>query len=172
MTNEFLWYTHAKRLEEKGIVELPGEKKNNPDVMFMAKTMKVWYPSDEIAWCGLFVGYCLKIAGVTDKQPDNILGAKNWKDYGTEVETSKVAEGDILVFWRGTPKGPHGHVGFYAGETSTAYKVLGGNQQNSVNYSWVSKQRLLTIRRPKGYKPKGGRQVINTKTITLSNDER
>lgn len=87
--------------------------------------MKVWYPSDEIAWCGLFVGYCLKIAGVTDKQPDNILDLKNWKDYGIEVETSKVAEGDILVFWRGTPKRTPRTRWLLRRRNLYCYKVLG-----------------------------------------------
>lgn len=168
MTNK-PWLDEAIRLEKKGIVEVPGAG-NNPDIMFMAKTMKVWYPGDSTAWCGLFVGYSTRM--LKDKQPSNILGAKNWRSYGTEVQPSALSAGDILVFWRGTPKGPNGHVGFYIEETPTAYKVLGGNQGNQVSYAWVAKNRLLTARRPSGYAGTGP-VVSNTgSTGTLSTNER
>jgi len=164
------WFEEAKRLEAKGIAEIPGEK-NNPDIMFMAKTMKVWYPSELTAWCGLFVGYCLNKAGISKDLPENILGAKQWRNYGTEVKPSEVAEGDILVFWRGSPKGPYGHVGFYAGETAKAYKVLGGNQGNKVGYSFISKERLLSIRRPAGFKAGPKLPILNTTGVKLSTNE-
>lgn len=163
------WYVEAKRLEDKGIVEVPG-KKHNADIMYMAKVLDTWYPNDETAWCGLFVAYCLKISGYS-KFPKNILGAKQWKTYGTEIKASEVTEGDILVFWRGSPKGQYGHVGFYAGETKDAYKVLGGNQSNSVNYSWVAKARLLSVRRPTGAKAGPKLKTSNSKVDNLSTNE-
>lgn len=164
------WLAQAHRLEELGIVEIPG-RKNNPDIMFMAKAMRLYYPNDETAWCGLFVGYCLYKANIKDKQPDNILGAKNWKNYGTKISTSEVTPGDILVFWRTDPKGPYGHVGFYIGETKDAYKVLGGNQGNTVSEVWISKKRLLAIRRPFGYKTNPIKQSNNTEANALSTNE-
>jgi len=65
---------------------------------------------------------------------------------------------DLLIFSRG---GSSGHVGFYAGETKTHYLVLGGNQDDQVNYKWYPKNgemyspddgwvhyEILDIRRP------------------------
>lgn len=171
MTVSSKWYVEAKRLEALGIVEVPG-KKNNADIMYMAKKLGTWYPNDETAWCGLYVAYCLFLAGVKiSAMPKNILGAKQWRSYGQEVKPGEVAEGDILVFWRGSPKGQFGHVGFYAGETKDAYKVLGGNQGNTVSYVWVSKQRLLSIRRPAGAKAGPRPKVENTSGHNLSTNE-
>ncbi len=167
---EHKWFTEAMRLEDRGIVEIPG-KKNNADIMYMAKMLGVWYPNDETAWCGLFVAYCLWLAKVKDKMPTNILGAKQWKNYGVEVKKNEIAEGDILVFWRGTPKGPYGHVGFYAGETKDAYKVLGGNQGNTVSYAWVAKKRLITARRPSGAKAGPRTEIKVNGPINLSTNE-
>lgn len=165
-----VWYSEAQRLRDKGIVEIPG-KKHNKDIMFMAKSLNVWYPSDETAWCGLFVAYCLFRAGIKDKQPGNILGARNWKAYGNEVKASEVSPGDILVFWRGSPKSAYGHVGFYVAETKDAFKVLGGNQGNTVSEVWISKKRLLAIRRPAGYKTLGPVKVGNSQTGSFSTNE-
>jgi uncharacterized protein (TIGR02594 family) len=164
------WIKQAKRLKDLGIHEIPG-KRNNADIMYMAKVLNTWYPNDETAWCGLFVAYCLYISGYKTGMPDNILGAKRWGTYGVQIKPSEVTEGDILVFWRGTPKGAYGHVGFYLGETKDAYLVLGGNHGNSISEVWVSKKRLVSIRRPKGAKagPKG--KVATHSTGTLSTNE-
>lgn len=171
MTNHAPWFDVATALEAKGIVEIPGVR-DNADIMYMAKALRVWYPHDEIAWCGLFVAYCLFKAGIKDKMPSNILGAKSWRNYASSVAPGKLAQGDILVFWRGTPKGPNGHVGFYVSETDTAYKVRGGNQGNSVADAWVAKARLISARRPVGYT--GGSSVKENTPVntTLSTDER
>lgn len=47
-----------------------------------------------------------------------------------------------------------GHVGLYVGETDTAYRVLGGNQSNMVNETWIAKNRLAKggMRWPHGTK--------------------
>lgn len=171
MTSEAPWFEEANRLEAKGIVEIPG-KKNNSDIMYMANAMNTWYPNDETAWCGLFVAYCLFKRGIKDTMPTNILGAKNWRDYGTEVQKENLSPGDILVFWRGTPKGAYGHVGFYVAETKDAYKVLGGNQGNTVSEAWIAKKRLITARRPRGYKGSKPIKITNSKPSTLSTNER
>lgn len=164
------WLTEAKRLKDKGIVEIPG-KKNNADIMYMAKVLNTWYPSDETAWCGLFVAYCLYLANLKDKTPANILGAKQWSKYGVEVKTTDLSPGDILVFWRGSPKSAYGHVGFYIAETKDAYLVLGGNQGNTVSEVWISKKRLVSARRPAGYKSLGPVKMGTGKAGTLSTNE-
>jgi hypothetical protein len=57
------------------------------------------------------------------------------------------AIGEVLVFKR---EGG-GHVGFYVGEDATRFRVLGGNQSNSVSETWVSKNRLYARRWPSTY---------------------
>ena len=53
-----------------------------------------------------------------------------------------------MVFWRKSPTSGLGHVGFYAGEDKSAYRILGGNQSNSVSLAWVLKDRLVSARWP------------------------
>lgn len=65
------------------------------------------------------------------------LWARNWAKYGVAV--SQAMLGDILVFVRNGG----GHVGFYIGEDSNYYYVLGGNQSNKVCITRILKSRIL-----------------------------
>ena len=53
-----------------------------------------------------------------------------------------------MVFQRGAPELGLGHVGIYAGEEGSNFRVLGGNQGNAVCYAWVSATRLIEARWP------------------------
>lgn len=53
-----------------------------------------------------------------------------------------------MVFWRLSLQSGKGHVGFYAGEDKDAYRILGGNQSDSVSLAWIGKDRFLTARWP------------------------
>lgn len=97
------------------------------------------YTNDEIAWCGLFIGYCAHKAGLdVVKDP---LWALNWNKFGTKQTVAML--GDVLTFKRNGG----GHVGLYVGEDDTCYHVLGGNQSNMVNITRIEKSRCAGIRR-------------------------
>ncbi len=53
-----------------------------------------------------------------------------------------------MVFWRKTPKGPYGHVGFYISETYSAYVILGGNEDNRVELKQYPKNRFVCAVEP------------------------
>lgn len=123
-----------------GTKEIVGPK-HNPVIMGWAKEIglsKV-YTSDEIAWCGLFVGMVVERAGF-DMVKDP-LWARNWVKFGNKSTIAGL--GDILVFVR---EGG-GHVGFYVGEDKDCYHVLGGNQSNEVNIVRILKSRCIGVRR-------------------------
>ena len=124
-----------------GVKEIVG-KENNPIILEWAKELGVsWYVNDEIPWCGLFIAYCTKTAGLdVVKSP---LMALSWANYGTAVDEPML--GDILTFKR---QGG-GHVGIYVGEDEDCYHVLGGNQSNSVSITRIAKIRLYKARRTK-----------------------
>jgi len=63
------------------------------------------------------------------------MRAKAWSDYGSLLRRDRVAPGAILVFDRAGG----GHVGFYVGEDTGHYYVLGGNQGNAVNIMKLGK---------------------------------
>jgi uncharacterized protein (TIGR02594 family) len=149
-----------------GTKETPGPQSNNV-ILGWAKRLGGWiagyYKSDEIPWCGLFVANCFKEHGM--EVSGSALSALAWADWG---QKSPVAEGAVLVFKR--PGG--GHVGFYVGEDSTAYHVLGGNQSDSVSIARVDKARLVAVRWPKEVHPPAVEQRLVKSTFgSLSRNE-
>lgn len=127
-----------------GVYEWRGAD-NNPVIIEWAKEVgrKVGMPytADSIPWCGLFTAICVKRAGFP--LPNIAVRAKAWLDWGTPIDKSDASRGDVLIFSR---KGG-GHVGFYVGEDSECYHVLGGNQSDQVNITRIKKTRLSGIRR-------------------------
>lgn len=135
-------------LEELGVAEVVGRGSNRTiiawrDELNLAGVKIKGYSDDDIPWCGLFAAIItyrrMKKAAEVVKDP---LWALNWARYGKQVNTAML--GDVLVFKR--PSG--GHVGFYVGEDSTAYHVLGGNQGNRVSITRIAKARCVAVRRP------------------------
>ena len=93
----------------------------------------------KIPWCGDFVQTCIAVTLPKEPLPQNPYGAINWLKFGRETTPKK---GAVLVFWRGSPTGWEGHVGFYVGEDAGFFHVLGGNQANSVSITKIAKNRL------------------------------
>lgn len=100
----------------------------------------------KLAWCGDAVETAIGRTLVDEPIPQNPFWARNWARFG--VECGEVY-GAIAVFKRG--KG--GHVGFLVGLTANGKKlrIRGGNQQNAVNDTWLSSDRLLALRWPATY---------------------
>ena len=143
------WYDEARRLQ--GTREVPG-RRSNPVIIDWAtglgssgNVLPIDYDDDDIPWCGLFVGHCVGSTLPVERLPRNILGARNWLSFGVQTAPRL---GAVLVFWRGSPSGWQGHVGFYDGEDANAWHVLGGNQSNAVNVTRIAKNRLLGARWP------------------------
>src|SRR5690606_38980162 len=99
-----------------------------------------------LPWCGDFVETCMALALPEEPLPANPYLARNWLSFGVPCAPVR---GAVLVFWRGSPKGSAGHVGFHAGEDAEAFHVLGGNQSDSVSMARIAKARLLGARWPR-----------------------
>lgn len=133
---------------EIGTKEYSGSA-DNPDVVKYLKSVDTLPRSlqaqDETAWCAAFVNWCLEKAG---KQGTEKANARSYLNYGSRVNASQVKQGDIVVFWRGDPKGWQGHVGFVDRVTDNYVYCLGGNQSDAVNVTRYPKSRVLGYRRP------------------------
>jgi len=135
-------------LKEYGIQEVVGKGSNKTiiswrDELNQAGVKIAGYSDDDIPWCGLFAAIVtFRRANVATEVVKDPLWARNWEYYG--VRSNQPGLGDILVFVRDGG----GHVGFYIGETSDAYLVLGGNQGNRVSITSISKTRCIAKRRP------------------------
>jgi uncharacterized protein (TIGR02594 family) len=127
-------------IKQIGVREFVGGN-HNPIIMNWAKEvgLEKIYKSDEIPWCGLFIAYCCKMAGL--EVVSKPLWALSWANWGTNVTDPML--GDILTFRRDGG----GHVGIYVGEDKTHYHILGGNQNNAVNVVRIAKTRLFKARR-------------------------
>ena len=102
-------------------------------------------PGKNSYWCGAFVNWSLNESGIDGvKKPSWAL---NWRKFGESLD--QPAYGAIATKTRNGG----GHVGFVAGRTpGGSIVLLGGNQDNSVNYSPYPAS-VLKYNYPKGYKP-------------------
>ena len=137
------WMEEATRLIYTK--ELAGPR-SNPAILDWAKAINIPYSGDDVPWCGLFVGHCIGATLPEEVLPGGLLLAQSWRKFGTDTTPRP---GAVMVFWRVSRESGLGHVGFYTGEDDSAYRILGGNQGDSVCYIWVSKQRFLQARWPK-----------------------
>lgn len=108
-----------------GVHEIKGPK-TNPEIAKWLKALGAWYDDDETAWCGTFVAWCLKSAGV--KYAKAWYRALDYCNYG--VKLSKPCYGCVAI----KSRSGGGHVCFVVGRDKKTGKlvVLGGNQSDQV----------------------------------------
>jgi uncharacterized protein (TIGR02594 family) len=159
------WFKEATRLI--GTREKPGVG-SNPVILDWAGRQGIPYKGDDIPWCGLFVGHCITSTLDREPTPSNPLGARAWGSFG--IKTQPTA-GALMVFWRKSLQSGLGHVGFYAGEDATAYRILGGNQSDNVSLAWIAKDRLVSARWPSTVPPPIPAPVMVARADTLSWNE-
>lgn len=126
-----------------GTKEIPGKNHNGTIVKWL-RAIETWVNDDETAWCSAFVNHCAREAGY--EQSDN-LAARSWLKFGDEVDIGKARQGDVVIFWRGSPSAWTGHVGFVDSLTASSVRTLGGNQNNEVNITSYARSMVLGIRR-------------------------
>lgn len=156
------WLEIARSL--KGVREIPGPE-NTPAIASWLARLGAWWRDDETPWCGTFVAHCMQQAGIA--YPRAWYRAKAWADWGRWLMAHQLAPGAVLVFER---QGG-GHVGFYVGETPSAYLVLGGNQGNRVCVTRIARERCIAMRWPPGVPLTGGRVLTADADVPLSVDE-
>jgi uncharacterized protein (TIGR02594 family) len=118
---------------------------HNPHIVKWWGKMGAPFDDDETPWCGAFVGGVLAETGF--KPVAGGASARAWLKL--KVKLDKPAVGAIVVFWRGKPKGPNGHVGFILGKDQHGnLMVLGGNQGDAVNIKPFGRHRVLGYRWP------------------------
>ncbi len=88
------------------------------------------YGAEGDPWCAIFAGAMLRKAGI------DITGCNAMaRSFATSPAFTKLAawqKGCIAVFWRGSPTGSEGHVGFADSEDATHVQTLGGNENDQV----------------------------------------
>jgi uncharacterized protein (TIGR02594 family) len=160
-----VWFEAALQLI--GTKEKPGAG-SNPVLINWAKDCNIDYKSDDIPWCGLFVAHCIGTNLPNEPRPNSPLSARAWLKFG---KATSAQFGAVIVFWRGSPGGWQGHVGFYVGEDDKAYHVLGGNQSNRVSVARMPKGRFLGARWPSQVAdPKAGPRWLDAQGALSHNE--
>lgn len=90
------------------------------------------------SWCGAFMAHCISKAYPQFNPYPELCQSQEWLKVGKETSPLFRKLGDIAILTNKLdPK--HGHIGFFIEETDKAILLLGGNQGNSVNYTWFNK---------------------------------
>lgn len=137
-----------------GLKEVPGAKHEPTILRWWRSIGATWFTDDEIPWCGAFVGGVLKEAGIEPLGAAEAPRARAWEKFGREL--SGPAQGAIVTFWRGSPRGSAGHVGFVVGRDRSDVRqarlmVLGGNQGDAVTIAPFDRERITSFRWPDGH---------------------
>lgn len=122
-----------------GVTEVPGPRHNPTILKFW--TWAPWIKTDEDPWCGGFIGWCMKEAGIDI--PKSYPSAASWATWGIACPPQLGAIG--------VKKRTGGnHVFMIVGETpdKRSFKSLGGNQSNGVNISDIHKSDVYAVRWP------------------------
>ena len=139
-----LWLVKARAY--LGLKEYPGAQ-TNPTIAGWLARLKASWRDDETSWCGVFVAECVSEAGINPVS--GFAGARNWLNFGIKLAAPTV--GCIVVFWRDSPAGWKGHVGFVIGKDKNGnLMVLGGNQGDAVTIKPFGRDRVLGYRWPEG----------------------
>jgi len=130
-----------------GLAEVPG-KKSNPTILLWIRKFFSWAKDDgELAWCAIFINTMLARCGIKGTGKAN---ARSFLKWGHSVKSAP-RKGDIVVFWRSSPKSWKGHVAIYwSGFGTGKIKVFGGNQRNKACFADYPESRVLDYRRQVG----------------------
>lgn len=126
-----------------GLKEIHGPT-HNPQILEWWKKIKMPFNDDETPWCAGYVGGVLEESGIVSTRS---ASARSYLSWGKSIPGPAV--GCVVVFWRGNPNGPYGHVGFVCGKDEFGHiMVIGGNQGDMVNIKAFAIDRVLSYRWP------------------------
>jgi uncharacterized protein (TIGR02594 family) len=149
MTTEAPWLDQAKK--DLDLIEIPGPKAASRIKQMFFTVGHKEVTSDEVSWCAAAVGCWLRETGYPTSQPVKLnLTGRSYEDYGKACAPKK---GAIVVstYTRLGVKDWRRHVGIIATDPrpgAKSYKVIGGNQSDSVSFMNIPIKRVTATRWP------------------------
>ncbi len=136
------WMTLARA--EVGVKERDGAA-DHPRIIEYLRSVRLpeQLVHDTTPWCAAFVGWCMKQSGRAGTGKAN---ARSWLTWGVALDEPR--PGCVVVLWRKTRSGPHGHVAFFVRNGGDKIWLLGGNQSNAVGITPYPRGRVLGYRWP------------------------
>lgn len=117
-----------------GIEEIRGKKHNPIILQWWVDAGHPEIVDDETAWCSGAMCSAAKEAGLPFPPPNVNPMARSWLTMGVKVDPMDVQPGDVVVWPRGAPKGPYGHVNCVAEvkrlKSAVKVRCIGGNQSH------------------------------------------
>ena len=109
-----------------GEQEIVGSEHNSKIISWFKEIGHSWVTTDETAWCSCFVNY---IAKISNAEYSGKLNARSWLSIGEEIKHP--LPGDIVVFWRESPKSWKGHVGVFVGYNNSPQSTFDNHPETS-----------------------------------------
>lgn len=134
-------FTLAQRF--LGIHEVAGAVAN-PMILAMLRLDNDAVVDDSTPWCASFVSY---IAWLLRLPRSRSLAARSWLGVGTPVAAFDAVVGFDVVILNRPPNPAAGHVGFFAGREGPRFRLLGGNQHDTVTIAEFDQARVIGVRR-------------------------
>lgn len=128
-------------LSQYGTKEIPGTSDNSVILQYAKDCGFTDYVHDEISWCSLFINWVMLQA---NKERSKALNARSWLNVGKQVDVPQM--GDVVILWRGDPKGWEGHVGLFIRKVDGLVYLLAGNQHDQVNITGFPETQVLGYR--------------------------
>ncbi len=117
--------------EELGIHEDSLPDQHNRRILEYHQTTGLKATTDETPWCSAFVNWVVIKAGYSGTRS---AAAKSWLEWGHHLTEPRA--GAVAVIKRVSASADAGfHVGFTVSCSTTALRLLGGNQSDQVKYS-------------------------------------
>lgn len=138
---------------EVGVKEVRGKSGSNPTVENYldhgySKSNKSTSLRDDNPWCAGFIAFILEANKLIPMGSTNSLLARSYERWGVSV-LNDPQPGDIATMWRKSKAAGTGHVTFFLGwhKKGKSFYGLGGNQNDEVNISIYSVEKLTGFRR-------------------------
>jgi uncharacterized protein (TIGR02594 family) len=124
-----------------GLRELPGAP-TQPRIRSWLQSLGAPWTDDETPWCGVLPAAIFQGLGYKIPPGTTWASARAWAKWGVPLESSVL--GAVNVYWRDSPNGWTGHVGFHVGSTEDGRDLLlGANQSNAVTIAPFDRRRLI-----------------------------
>ena len=132
--------------KELGVKEIKGSSHNPRIIEYHSKTGG--FTTDEVPWCASFMVWVFKQAGYSTSGLN--AAARSFAKSSALSRLDKPYYGSVIVFKYNNNTSWSGHVGIVVDIVNGKYKVLGGNQSDSVKYSYFGKSKVEGFYWPNG----------------------